>query len=65
MRKDSWPRPHGTECSELGTKAPSGAPNRADLDLEGVREKYLGCSQFVGELLDLLLLLDQQLLDGG
>lgn len=53
------------EHSELGTKAPSGARSRADLDLERVRNKYLGCSQFVSELLDLLLLLNQQLLDGG
>lgn len=31
----------------------------------GGRGAYLGRGQFVGELLHLLLLLDQQLLDGG
>lgn len=30
-----------------------------------VRGQYLGCGQFVGELLHLLLLLNEQLLDGG
>lgn len=30
---------------------------------QGVRDQYLGCGQFVGELLDFLLLLNQQLLD--
>lgn len=30
-----------------------------------VRDQYLGCGQFVGELLDLLLLLNEQLLDRG
>lgn len=29
------------------------------------RDRYLGSGQLVGELLDLLLLLNQQLLDGG
>lgn len=43
------PRPHGART--------------AGPDLGRVGEKYLGCSQFVRELLDFLLLLNQQLLD--
>lgn len=53
-------RPHGH--SELGART---RPCEAHLEGPVAGGEYLGCGQFVGELLDLLLLLNQQLLDRG
>lgn len=53
-------RPHGH--SELGART---RLCKAHLEGPAARGEYLGCGQFVGELLDLLLLLNQQLLDRG
>lgn len=53
-------RPHGH--SELGART---RPCEAHLEGPAAGGEYLGCGQFVGELLDLLLLLNQQLLDRG